>query len=103
MMDLFGNLQQKQEQIQQDLAALRITKADGEALVKITLNGLREIQDIEIDPKLMADQDQLQDLLVLTLNDALEEAKMKEAEMTQASMQEMLPPGLGNLKDMLGG
>lgn len=102
-MDLFGNLQQKQEQIQQDLAALRITKADGEALVKITLNGLREIQDIEIDPKLMADQDQLQDLLVLTLNDALEEAKMKEAEMTQASMQEMLPPGLGNLKDMLGG
>lgn len=103
MMDLFGNLQQKQEQIQQELKALRIQKTDAASQVKVTVNGLREVLDIELDAQVLSDQEQLQDLLVLTLNDALAAAKLQEAEKTQSSMQEMLPPGLGNLKDMFGG
>lgn len=101
-MGLMGKLKETQEKVRAtkerlDSVILEETAANGQLKVTITAN--RRIKNIEIDPALLSEREQLQDYLVLTLNRAIDRAtEVNEAELT-AVAREGMPniPGLDTL------
>jgi nucleoid-associated protein EbfC len=96
---MFGKLneaKQKADEIKQRLETISVTGEAENGAVKVYATGNRKITDIFIDEKLMADREQLQDILTVAVNRALEQAdKVSESEMQALTSQ--LLPGLGNL------
>jgi len=72
--------------------------------VKVTANANREITNISIDKEAIdfEDMEQLEDLLTVTVNKALEQAANTEAAETQKMMKDMMPPGLDGLGNLFG-
>ena len=85
--DLFGKFQEAQQKMQegkQKLANLTVDGEAGEGAVKVSVTGAREVKTISIDNQLLAPErkEELEDLLVIALNRALQEAeKLWEDEM----------------------
>lgn len=103
--DLFGNFEEKQKELKKLLADIKIDEYGGDnKAIHVTANANREIVNISIDKEKidLSDTEQLEDLLLITINRALEKAGEKEAEESQRLMQDMLPPGLGNLTNLFG-
>jgi nucleoid-associated protein EbfC len=94
--DMFGDLEKKQQEIAAKAAAIVVeTEVEG---IKVTVNGNKEVLNISIiDASIMGDKEQLEDLLVVAINRALDEAGEKAAFETQRMMQDMLPPGFGDM------
>ncbi len=101
--DLMGKMQQAKEQaekIKQRLNSVYVNGKSGNGKVNVIATGNREIKDIIIDESLLsADVEEIQDLLVNAVNNALEQANnVNEMEMKSAASG-ILPniPGLDNL------
>lgn len=96
---MFGKLaeaKQKAEEIKQRLETITVEGEAENGAVRVTANGNRRVIDIVIADALLADKEQLQDILAAAVNRAIEKAdKVSEAEMQALSSQ--LLPGLGNL------
>jgi DNA-binding YbaB/EbfC family protein len=81
-----GNMQQLMKQAQRmqenmtkkqaELNAQEFTAASGGGMVKVTVNGAREVLAVEIDPQCVDpdDVEMLQDLVLSAVNSALKEA-----------------------------
>ncbi len=93
--NLLGDFEKKQKEVM-DKAAEIVVSSETEG-VKVTVNGKKEVVNISVDASLMTDKEQLEDLLVVTINRALDEAGEKAASQAKELMQSMLPPGLGDL------
>ena len=90
-----GNFQEKQAAMKERLASITIEeKIEG---LTITANAAREILNINIEPSLLEDKEQLEDLLVVTLNKVMDKVAEKEAEMSQNMVNDLLPPGMAGL------
>ena len=100
--NLFGNMQGKQEEMKKKLAEVVVEAEVDGGSIRVKANANREILDIIIDPDKidLADKEQLQDLMVIAVNQALEIAAEREAAEAQQMINDMMPPGLGGL---LGG
>lgn len=97
--DMFGNMEEKQQEMRKRLAEITVEGSAGDGAVVARANGNREIVNISIrkdafDP---ADLEQLEDLIVVAVNRALEEALATEARETENLLKDMMPPGFGNL------
>ncbi|MDI6693464.1 MAG: YbaB/EbfC family nucleoid-associated protein [Anaerolineales bacterium] len=84
-MNMMGQLQKLQEQIQQvqdQLAQEMVTASAGGGAVKITVTGDQHCKAVEIDPALLQDADveMLQDLILTAFNNALEASRNLAAE-----------------------
>ncbi|MEN2494205.1 MAG: Nucleoid-associated protein [Hyphomicrobiaceae bacterium hypho_1] len=97
MMKQVQNMQAKMQQIQQDLADLKVTGEAGAGLVTVTLNGKGEMCSIKIDSTLMnpSEVEIVEDLIVAATRDA----KVKADQITQDKMKGVtgglpLPPGI---------
>jgi hypothetical protein len=98
MTDLMGmlgkarELQEKMQQVQDEIAAIRVEGASGGGLVTLTLGGKGDLVALKIDPSLIRPEEReiLEDLIVAAHNDA--RAKLEAA--TQAKMQ-AIAGGLG--------
>jgi len=64
--------QQMQEQLQRQMAELRIEASAGGGMVTVVVNGAKQIQSLTIDPEVVSKEDveMLQDLIVAAVNDA---------------------------------
>ena len=93
--DLLGNLQKQQEQMQQKLAAIVVDAESGDGAVTVRASADMRIDNIKIDPaKLdLNDREQVEDLLVVAVNRALEEARKAAAAETGKLFEGMMPPG----------
>ena len=90
--DLFGNFEQKQADMLAKTAAIVVETTVGG--IKVAANGNKEIINITIeDPSVLADKEQLEDVLMAAVNRALAEAGEKAADEMEKSMSDMLPPG----------
>lgn len=100
--DLLGNMEEKQQAMREKLNSVFVEAETGG--VKVTANANREITNISIDKEAidLEDMEQLEDLLTVTINQALEKAMNKEAAETQKMMKDMMPPGLDGLGNLFG-
>ena len=101
--DMMAQMQQQQEALQAKLAAMRITEqADG---VSVTVSGAREVINVKVDEAILAagDSEQLEDLLVVALNRALNKAAETEQQEAQSLMSGMMPGGMPDLGSLFGG
>jgi DNA-binding YbaB/EbfC family protein len=78
-MNPFGNpqklmkqLQQKQEKVQQEIAALEIEASSGGGMVKVVMDGHKNVKRLVIDPEVVSkdDVEMLQDLILAAVNEA---------------------------------
>jgi DNA-binding YbaB/EbfC family protein len=97
--DLLGNIQKQQEELQQKLASILVEAEAGDGAVIVQAGGDQHIENIKIDTSKLdlSDKEQLEDLLVVAINRALEEAKAKAAIETNKLLQGMMPGGLDGL------
>ena len=98
-----GNLMRQAQQMQEtmkkaqaELAQLEVTGESGAGMVKVTLNGNHEAKKLTIEPKLLAeDKDMLEDLLVAAFNDAVRKIAARSQEKYSGLMSGLnLPPGM---------
>ncbi len=100
--NMFGNIEEKQAELAQKTGAIIVEATVGG--IKVAANGNKEIVNISIlDPSVLEDKEQLEDVLMAAVNRALSDAGEKAAVEMQKSMEAMLPPGLGGLADMFKG
>jgi nucleoid-associated protein EbfC len=94
--DLLGNLQKQQEAMQQKLAETFVEAEAGDGAVTVKAGADMHIENIRLDPaKLdLSDREQLEDLLVVALNRALELARQEAAAESQKLLGGMLPGGM---------
>ncbi|MBC7382616.1 MAG: YbaB/EbfC family nucleoid-associated protein [Bacteroidia bacterium] len=98
MFDKLGQAKQMAEDVKQKLETISVSGEAGSGKVKVTVNGNRKLNEIMIaDDLLNAEhKEELQDLIVVAMNRALESAEnVSESEM-RAMMSSMMP-GLGGL------
>jgi DNA-binding YbaB/EbfC family protein len=84
--------QEMQNRLQKQMAELKVEGNAGGGMVKVVINGAKQVQTLKIDPEVVSkdDVEMLQDLIVAAINDAHRKA---DEEMAQ-KMGGMLPPGL---------
>ena len=88
-------MQEEMKKAQEEAAKAEITGESGAGLVKVTMNGRHDVRNVDIDPSLMnEDQQVLEDLMAAAVNDAVrrveEHQKEKLGNMTQGMG---MPPG----------
>ena len=69
---LMKQLQQAQERMQQEIAALQIEAASGGGMVKVVMDGQKAVRSLTIDPEVVSKEDveMLQDLVTAAVNEA---------------------------------
>jgi len=93
---LLQQAHQAQEQMQRVLAGVEVEGSAGGGLVKVRLNGLKELRGVSIDAHALAGEDVglLEDLVMA----AWEDASRRLADRTQQALAAMgLPAGLAGL------
>ena len=69
---LMKQLQQAQERIQQEIEALEIEASAGGGMVRVVMDGQKNLRSLRIDPEVVNkdDVEMLQDLVTAAVNDA---------------------------------
>lgn len=98
---MFGKMKEVQSRMKDAQETLRTVTETGDAgagLVKVTVNGLKNVLSIEIDPDIIKadDREMLQDLIVAATNKALANVETKAREHLRQATEGLLPniPGL---------
>ena len=97
MMKQAKQLQEKMEQLQEEVAALEVEGASGGGLVTVVMTGKSEMKRLRIDPSLLKPDEAeiVEDLIVAAANDARAKAEAKLAEkMRELTGGLQLPPGM---------
>jgi len=99
--DMFGDLQEKAQKLQEENEAKIYTAKSGGGDVAIQINGNSEIIDIEINNELLDDKDSLQILLMSAVNDAIKMAEDGKKDMAMDMLGGMNPFGnMPNIGEM---
>lgn len=90
-------MQEKFKQAQEELARAEIQGEAGGGLVKVVMNGKREVLRLSIDDSLFKEDDKeiLEDLVAAAVNDAVHKvSRMKEEKMSELTGGFQLPGGM---------
>ena len=70
--DMMKQAKEMQERLQKQMAEMRQEATAGGGMVTVTVNGMKQLQTIKIDPEVISkdDAEMLQDLIVAAVNDA---------------------------------
>lgn len=95
MQAMMKQAQRMQEQLQQEIAAIRVETSTGGGMVTVKMDGQKRVLDVKIDPEAAGDIEMLQDMVLAAVN----EASKKVDEEAQTKMGGLLgglglPPGL---------
>jgi hypothetical protein len=105
MMGKMKEVQERMKQAQDNLALLKISEEAGGGMVKVVVNGKKQLMLIDIDPLLLKVEDKImvQDLIVAAINKAVEEADVQGREQLKKSTEGLLPniPGM-DLSNLMG-
>jgi nucleoid-associated protein EbfC len=88
-------MQEKVQQMQQQLANAEVTGESGAGLVKVLMTGRHDVKRVQIDPGLMSeDKEVLEDLLAAAVNDAVRRVENNQRDkMSSLTAGMSLPPG----------
>ena len=86
MMQKIKDAQKKVEETKVRLNTVLVDETGADGKIKVTLTANREIKSISIDDALLADKEELEDFLIITLNKAIAKAsQINEHEMSVAA------------------
>jgi nucleoid-associated protein EbfC len=70
---LLKQIQQQQEKMQQEIAARVVEAAAGGGMVRVEMDGQKQLKSLRIDPEVVSkdDLDMLQDLVIAAVNEAV--------------------------------
>lgn len=81
LMQQAQKMQENLKQVQDEIAEAQIQGESGAGLVRITMNGKRQVQKIVIDDSLLnEDRDMLEDLIAAAFNDAINKVSVLKQE-----------------------
>lgn len=102
--NLLGNLQKQQEVLQQQLAETFVEADAGDGAVTVKAGCDLHIENIRFDTTKidLNDPEQVEDLVIVAVNNALDAAKAKAAIETNRLLKDMMPPGMPDFGSMLG-
>lgn len=85
--------QQKMQEAQANLVNLTETADAGAEMVKVTINGNKQIIDIDIDPEIIQkeNKDMIQDLIIAATNKALDQIEPKIKAELQKNTSDIMP------------
>ncbi len=68
----FEKAKQLQEELQERLSRVRVEGSSGAGMVRVVMDGAKNVLELEIDPQLLKpeEREMLQDLIIAALNDA---------------------------------
>ncbi|MDX1277535.1 YbaB/EbfC family nucleoid-associated protein [Oceanihabitans sediminis] len=103
LMGMMGKLketQQKVEETKKRLDTVLVDSKSNDGKVQVTLTANRTIKSIDIADELLADKEELEDYLILTLNKAIEKATQVHETEIAAVAKDGLPniPGMDMFK-----
>ena len=105
MMGKIKDVQSKIKTAKENVVHLTANGESGAGLVKVTVNGNRQVVKLDIDASLIvpADKEMLQDLTLAAVNQALKDIDQKIADEMKKATEGMLPniPGM-DLNSLLG-
>lgn len=101
MFDKLFEARQKAEEIKKRLDSIAVTGEAEGGLIKVTTTANKEVTDIKIDQVFLAnaEKEELEELLVIAVNHALEQAE----NISQSEMQAVTKDMLGGLGGLFGG
>ncbi|MFN3919129.1 MAG: YbaB/EbfC family nucleoid-associated protein [Methylohalobius sp.] len=97
LMQQAQEIQEKFRQAQEELAKAEVQGEAGGGLVKVIMNGRREVLRLTIDGSLFREEDKeiLEDLVAAAVNDAVHKVdKLKEEKMAELASGFQLPGGI---------
>jgi len=93
---LMSQMQSQTEEVKKKLNSIIIEKEAENGLIKVKANANKKILSIEINDKIANDKDTIEDLIIVAVNKAIEEAEIiSEKEM--GNIAQGLMPNLGGL------
>jgi DNA-binding YbaB/EbfC family protein len=96
MLKQVQKMQEEFERVQQELGEKVVVGESGGGLVKVTMNGKKQVVNVSLDKEIIdsSDPTMLEDLLVAAFNKTLEAVtKMSEEELGKVT-KGVLPPGI---------
>jgi DNA-binding YbaB/EbfC family protein len=95
LMQQAQKMQENMQQAQEELGRMEVTGESGGGLVRVTMSCRHETRRVEIDRKLMADDPEMaEDLVVAAINDAVNRvAETSKQQMADLTGGMKLPPG----------
>ena len=95
LMQQAQKMQENLKQVQDEIAAAQIQGESGAGLVRISMNGKRQVQKVVIDDSLLnEDRDMLEDLIAAAFNDAINKVSaLKQEKMAGLTGGIDLPAG----------
>lgn len=99
--DLKSKINQGKEELTQRMNDAYVRSHSPSKLIEVIANGNRSIIDIKIEDEIYEDKEQFEDELIITLNNALEQADTMYQEELKVVMKANMPsiPGLDGLLD----
>lgn len=74
-------MQERMQQMQEELARMEVTGESGAGLVTVRMNGKHEVRGVTIDPSLLTeDREVLEDLIAAACNDAVRRVAAQQQE-----------------------
>ena len=91
MMGKFKEAQEKMKKIKDELDTIEVSADSGAGLVKVVVNGKKELISVEIDESILNEKDMVQDLVVAASNKALKEIDIKIKEYMKEKTCDIIP------------
>lgn len=88
-------MQEQMAQAKDKMESTLVEGTAGNGLVKVTLNGSKDLKKIKIDPEVLSDAEGLEDLIIGAFEDAA--SKIEDEGGIPG-----LPPGLGGMSNLFG-
>ena len=93
MSEMMGQMQEKAKEIQEQAKNVQFSAKAGGGLVEVTVNGIGEVIDLNIDDTVLEDKEYLQILLISAINDANKMAEDNKKSQAMGMMGGMNPFG----------
>lgn len=95
--DLMGGMEEKQNALHQKLTEMHVQGEAGEGTVVVTANCVRQVVNIAIDTEKIQDMEEMEDLILVAVNRALDKAMEVETAESQNLLNDIMPPGMDDM------
>ena len=94
MMKMMGKVkeaQDKMKEIKNQLDTIKVESESGAGLVKVEVNGKKEVISIKIDKSIINEIEMVEDLTVAAVNKAMKEVEIKSSEFIKEKTGNLMP------------